>query len=599
MSAWMPTPSTSHSRSRQDGGRRCLPLVSHAWSAVAIACMVFTLSGCSLFRGDSEKDGALEDLLVVPDPPEKIGEAALPYGLTYARVQGVGAVKGLNRTGAPALPSEYRDRLIAEMKTHNVADPDGYLESDLTALVITEAIMSPGVKRGDRLDILVTVPSRSEVKSLQGGWLMPSRLQEMRRLDVVRSSNVAVTGTGPVLVRSLHDNSGEEMQRTATILGGGVAQVDRPVGLVIRPQYQHALLSREFAKVINQRFYFFDGSSRRGIATAREDDFIELDVLPRYEENVHRLIAVVRAMNVQPHAGGLRGQLESLDKKLKEPTTAADAALSLEAIGSDSVPLLVEALKTPDDEIRFYAAEALAYLDEAVAIEPLAELARTESAFRYPALKALQGMPQNAAAQALRGLMNDPNNEVRYGAFTALRKRPDSADLVGGQRFGDGYYLHTIPSTADPLVAVGLGHRPEIVMFGSSFPIELTESVISKGGIVMRDDGDGKISLSRFRVGEEDQTTSVPANIPAVCAGLSAMGAGYSDCVDVLSSLKANHALPARFAFDPSPRALRTYYRNEENFIDPSEPPSLAPHDITPPVPKEKTFFEKMSWWSE
>ncbi len=551
-----------------------------------------------MFKQDSDDQEGLKDLLTAPEPPDTIGQAAVPYGLTYARVQGVGAVKGLNSTGAPALPSELRDRLIAEMKTHDVATPETYLESKHTALVITEAIMPPGVKRGAKLDVNVQTPARTDVTSLQGGWLMPSRMQEMRRLDgAIRSSDVAVIGTGSVLVRGLHDGNGQEMMVEGRLLGGGTAQVDRPVGLVIRPKYQHVLLSAQFAKAINNRFFFFDGSTRRGIATPREDDFVEVDVLPRYEHNVHRLIAVVRSIPVKRPEGGLQQQLGDLARKLKEPTTAGEAALTLEAIGDDAVPVLVDALQTPNDEIRFYVAEALAYLDREEAIEPLKQLAIAEPAFRYPAFKALQGMPQRAVTDTLRTMLNESSNEVRYGAFVALRERSDARLVVGGQAFGDGFFVHSIPSTADALIAISLTKRAEIVVFGPQVAIELPESVISGGGIIIRETQPGQLRLSRFTPHQEDRVATVPANIASLCAGVASLGGGYSDCVDVLRVLKAEQAFAARMVFDPSPRPLRTYYRDEDQTAAPESRPSLGPQDITPAPEKPKSFIQRISWW--
>ncbi|WP_153555704.1 HEAT repeat domain-containing protein [Roseimaritima sediminicola] len=563
---------------------------------------VFTLAvvvsvvfgGCSSFRNKEDDNAAFKKLLTAPDPPSTIGEAAVPYGMTYARVQGVGVVNGLPRTGAPAIPSELRDRLIAEMKTHDVRAPEKYLESHSTALVVTEAIMPPGIKRGDVLDVGVRVPARSDVGNLSSGWLMPSRLQEIRRLDgTLRSSDVAVIGTGSVLVRGQHEGNGQEMMLEGTILGGGIAQVDRPVGLVIRPEYQHVLLSAQFAKNINRRFYFFDGSTRRGIATPREDDFVEIDVLPRYEHNVHRLIAVVRSISVDGDDQGLHERLGNLAEKLREPTTAAAAALSLEAIGPDAVPVLVEALQTSDPEIRFYVAEALAYLDHEAAIEPLTTLARSEPAFRHPALKALEGMPQPAATEALRALFNESSNELRYGAYTTLRSRPDAAGIVAGQRFGKAYSVHSLPSTAETLIAVSLFRRAEIVIFGTSPEVSLLRPAISRGGIVISPDAAGQLQLSRFVIDKEDRKATAPADVASVCAAVAALGGNYGDCVDVLRTLKAEDAIAARLAFDPAPRPLRTYYREEESGESDGSP-KLGPQDITPPPPKEPTLLEKL-----
>src|SRR5690606_18870285 len=142
------------------------------------------------------------------------------------------------------------------------------------------------------------------------------------------------------------------------------------LGLVIRPQYQHVEVSKALAGAINRRFYFFDGSTRRGIAKPTEDDYIEVDVHPRYREREERLMAVVQSITVAAESSSTQGRLVELASELRNPATAAEAALQLEAIGESAVPTLVEATTLENPELRFYAAEALAYLDRVESIQP-------------------------------------------------------------------------------------------------------------------------------------------------------------------------------------------------------------------------------------
>ena len=77
---------------------------------------------------------------------------------------------------------------------------------------------------------------------------------------------------------------------------------------------------------------------------------------------------------------------------LTNPATAADAALQLEAMGESAVPILIDALNSTNPELRFYAAESLAYLDRTEAVDALETAIRETAAFRHPSLLALQGM---------------------------------------------------------------------------------------------------------------------------------------------------------------------------------------------------------------
>jgi len=62
---------------------------------------------------------------------------------------------------------------------------------------------------------------------------------------------------------------------------------------------------------------------------------------------------------------------------LLDPITSAPAAIRLEALGKDGIDALHKGLAAEDEEVRFYAAEALAYLDDSAAAPPLGQLAET------------------------------------------------------------------------------------------------------------------------------------------------------------------------------------------------------------------------------
>ena len=68
---------------------------------------------------------------------------------------------------------------------------------------------------------------------------------------------------------------------------------------------------------------------------------------------------------------------------------------------TDATDILKEGATSTDAEVRFYAAEALAYLDVTEAVAPLAKAAIDERAFRIAALSALGSMEDGAASEAL------------------------------------------------------------------------------------------------------------------------------------------------------------------------------------------------------
>ena len=94
--------------------------------------------------------------------------------------------------------------------------------------------------------------------------------------------------------------------------------------------------------------------------------------------------------------------------------------MQLEAIGSEGAETLLKGIQSNDPEVRFYSAEALAYLDRREAAEPLGQIAREQPAFRVFALTALSAMQDFSAYEQLRDLLSLPSAETRYGAFRSL-----------------------------------------------------------------------------------------------------------------------------------------------------------------------------------
>ncbi len=547
-------------------------------SALSLACVVVPV-GCASWlgrNGNGDDTEHLQKLLHVPELPDLIRESAIPNGMQEIGIDGVAVVNQLPSTGGPAMPSIFRDRLLEEMKVNEVADPNEFLERDDNALVQVRGLIPPGARRGDMIDLQILTPPKTAATDLHGGWLLDTRMRHLQVLqNAVRSSDVMSVATGFILTRADHDGTDDPtLKVTGRILSGGVVQNDRKLGLVIRPEYQHTEVAKAIARAINSRFYFFDGSTRRGIAKPTEDDFVELDVHPRYREREHRLMAVVRAISVAPESSSTQARLVELAGRLRQPATAADAALQLEAIGESAVPTLIEATTLDNPELRFYAAEALAYLDRLEAIQPLIEGIRNEPAFRAPSLAALEGIDQTSVVAGLRELLDEPSLETRYGAMTVLRNRTDGRATFGAENVRGLFRLYQIKSDGSPAIIISLIRKPEVVLMGEVAPLPATMSMVGPGGIVIRplhatdgktaDAGAGRLRISRFRPGEPDVFTEVDASVAGLLKGITEVGGVYGDAVATLRMAKQQGILKDQLAFDPLPKSQRTYYRDED-----------------------------------
>lgn len=548
---------------------------------VLVIALLFA-TGCStLWPGKSEDPDAerLKELLKSPEPPDLVREAAIPRGLNTINVEGVAVVNGLPGTGGPADPSMLRDQLLEEMKRHDVKDPNQFLEQTETAMVRVEATIPPGAQRGDSVDLLVTTPPRSQVTNLHKGWLMDTRLRHQQMIQhSVRKSDVMVIGTGHVLTRANLQGANDETHKIeGRVIGGGRVQIDRKLGLILRPEYQHVKMSARLAAAINRRFYFFDGTTRRGIAKAAEDDYIEIDMHPRYRGQQARLMAIIGAISVKPESSETQQRLLELGKRLREPATAADAANQLEALGESAIPTLTAALETDNPELKFYAAEALAYLDRVESIAPLEAAIGSEPAFRYPGLAALEGIEQHHAVEALTRLLDQPSLETRYGAFCALRRRTDGRLSLAGKSVGSSFRLYKIASDGTPAIVVSTNETPEIVLLGALSPLAIPDFFFGSDGFLLKPEPSqpGQLRISRFQAGEPDQRVTVPNSLDQVIAAIVSIGGQYGDVITTLRKAKEAGFLKDQLAFDPLPRSLRTYYRDDptQKSDDESEEP--------------------------
>jgi hypothetical protein len=538
------------------------------WARPLAFVLAVTCSGCSSFWSDSspeaDREARMRKLMEIPEPPELIRDAAIAHGMSPLEIDGVGVVNGLAGTGGPADPSGYRDQLLEEMKRRDVVDPNHFLERPETAMVRVRATIPPGARRGDSVDIRLLAPKQSQVSDLHSGWLLDTRLRQQKVLqNAIRQSDVMGIGTGHVLTRADHTPGTDESLRIeGNVIGGGRVQVTRKLGLILRPKYKHAKLAKALADAINRRFFFFDGTTRRGIAKPLEDDYIELDVHPRYRANLPRMMEVVRAVGGEGVSSDTQARLTELAGRLGDPATAADAALQLESLGDSAVPTLIEGLSSSNPELRFYAAEALAYLDRIEAIDPLESSGREVPAFRYSALVALQGLDAQLAIDALRRLMNEPSLETRYGSFCAIRRRINGKRALGGQML-ESFWLYEVPSTAPAAVVVSLRESPEIVLLGSTSPVDIPIYLMAPGGLILKPETNrpDQLRISKFEADKVDQRAIVSNSVASMIRGIVDVGGGYGDVITVLRLAKDKGYLSDQLAIDPLPKSLRTYYR--------------------------------------
>lgn len=570
-----PTPTRACSAQARYERRQFLQL------AAGLATTGMATAGCARLTKNLRLQSPEDDLKATE--VRLIGDVAVPQGNLPQVVESVGLVTGLPGTGSDPPVSSERSLLIDEMQKRGVAYPNQVLASPETEMVLVRAYLRPGIQKGDHFDVELRVPTRSECTSLRGGWLMETRLRFMAELrNQVREGKTLALAEGAVLVDPTAEGERDRIKLTrGRVLGGGVAIESRKLGLIInRAEFQNVTTSAQIANAANQRFHTFTSGVKQGVATAENDKYIELTVHPRYKDNVERYLRVVRSLPLRETSAERMARLALLERQLLDHLTAAPAALKLEALGKEGVKALRKGIASNDLEVRFYSAEALAYLDETDAVAPLAEAAK-HRAFRAYALTALSAMDDYSAAEALRELLDVSSAETRYGAFRALWAMNNQDPLVRGESLGDQFSYHVLETKGPTMVHATRGFRAEVVLFGPDqrllTPCTLeagkTIQVISRGG--------DEVTISRFAVGEQDQKRVVSTRIDEVIREVVALGGTYPDVVQLLHQAKSRHNLESRFEIDALPQGGRTYDRS----TDGDEPDDDEHFVIANPLP--------------
>ncbi len=536
-------------------------LWSLLFSTVLIGCAEITS-----FRSQNPEDEDEINLEKQEVQTDYLSKMITIAGTQFSEVQCVGLVVNLKGTGGADPPSIYRSWLLDDMRRRNVRNPNQILDSPNTALVLVRAYIPPVVKKGDTFDVEVALPPNTDATSLRGGWLLECDLTEQAIVPgrAPLKGHRWAKAKGPILVSAgaTEDSPAAVLLKRGRVLGGGKAIKERTLGIHLQSEFRSFRNSQRVARRINQRFFGYKHSQRKGLATPKTDEYIQLDMHENYKNNHARFLQVIRQIAFRENSVQERGRIDRLLKSLQYPPTAAISALRLEAIGKNAIPFLKQALESPSLEVRFYAAEALAYLDDDSGVHDLIEAARQERAFRVYAFAALSTIDKPETFYGLRQLINEESVETRYGAVRALWTLDKNDPFIRGENMNDEFTLHVLPSSADPLVHVTRTHKAEIVVFGDDQRLQ-TPLALAAGSRIMINakSGSDTVVISRFQVGKEDQIREVSANVAEVIRAVAAMGASYPDVAQMLAEADAQYNLPGRLEVDALPQGGRVYIR--------------------------------------
>ena len=517
---------------------------------------------------------------------ECVGDLAYITNSGDTKLEGVGLVVGLDNTGADPPPSYYRSKLLDDMRKEGVENPNQILKSAQVSMVVVKMTVPPGVSPSDRLDAEVEVAPAGGTKSLAGGYLLRCRLRQVMLLGgAAKEGADAAVVQGPVLVEGSDDPT------KGRILGGARVKREAPHRLVLKDNRKSFRNSSMLEGVVNQRFPQTEGVNQRGSATAKTDEFLILKIPQVYHQNQDRFCRVVKLLPMVDSPGLRAERLAKWGKELQAPGTAGIAALKLEGLGGGAADTLKAALANDNAQVRFLAAESLAYLNDPAGAEQLARTAVEDLHFRAYALAALAAMDQPASHVKLRNLMDEPEVTVRYGAFNALRTLdkgdpflgqvrvldlPDEPDPDGAgdgmavaitrasaqKRKEDPFDLYLVDCEGPPMIHVARTRRCEIVVFGRGQQL-LTPVVLGTGPYLLNaSDGDDKVEVSRIvtsRLGDGDDKVAASLEMGDVLRRAANLGAKYPELVTILQAAERQKNLPGPLVVDALPGTSPVY----------------------------------------
>ncbi|MCI0377539.1 MAG: flagellar basal body P-ring protein FlgI [Gemmataceae bacterium] len=521
-----------------------------------------------------------------------IGEVTEVANMQPIQVSGFGLVTGLDGTGHSP-PGTWRTLLEQQLRKQRVENVKQLLDSPNNALVLVTAFIRPGSRKGEPLDVEVTLPPQSKASSLRGGYLQECVLRnhdstrnlspEYSGSDRLLQGHILGRAKGPLLVGIGNPDEPAEL-RKARIWGGGISFIERPIFLELKKddrstrianaiagrinlmfqddprrqqivqQNQRLLLLDDVTQQLNQKMeQNFSGSE---MARAVNREIVQIRVPIAYRLNTERYLRVARLAPLREAPEDQPKYRRRLQKMLLDPAETVRAALRLEALGKESMPALKAGLQHEHPLVRFTSAEALTYLGSAAGVDELARLTEQHQPLRLFGLMALAGLDESVCRQKLGEMLASEDVELRSGAFRALRLMDEFDVRLGGELLNQAFWLHKVAPGSAKLVHFAMGKRAEVVLFGDDITVSPVKVLAGPEFTVTIDTGDDRCTVSRISAHSGVARKQCSTRLEEVIRTMAELGASYPEVVDLLRKLSDEQALDCPVAINSLPQEI-------------------------------------------
>ena len=574
-------------------------LAKYSRLPVVFLMAIILMGGCQLIHRD--KKPKLKP--VKPYPLNRpLAEYASPgtSSRNHLLVSGFGLVYNLGDNGTVEVDSPHRRLVMEELKRMDVQNPSQWVDSQDTAIVLVQAKIPPGIRKGEPIDVEISLPTGSECRSLQGGILHKTVLTPMYDTgSLYKRGDIWASVEGAILLDPKIDKKNSQYEKRAILLGKAMCHFDRDFSLSLydegRNESQLATIATELTRRINQRFKI-EGEPT-GVAKAKSQPSVNIEVKmhPHYREAPNRYLAVIMSIRCFEHDTQQAQRLEDLRRELLDPEKTLAAALQLEALPAKmGAEILYDGLKSYNPDVRFYSAEALAYMHKPEIGTVLAEFARNDPEKRPAAIVALASMGSDLeAANNLIPLMESGEPDLRYGAFWALwRRTPDHPAIRAWPQDDYPYHYHVLPFDV-PLIHASTSRRSEIVLFSQNIPLNPFIGNAGKS-IVVNVLSPEQVEMIRVNPGRINETRLRPNSLDKVLEAIAELGGSYQDTLEFLTEADTPQqngvrALNCPFVIDGTQQEKeRSYYSAVYAENDQEDKPALM-------EPKKKSTFGKLN----
>ncbi|MDO5565427.1 MAG: flagellar basal body P-ring protein FlgI, partial [Planctomycetia bacterium] len=279
-----------------------------------VVCVVF--SACNKVPKNPMEE---EQKKVLSNKGRLVGDLAAPANMHLAKIQGVVLVKGLAETGANEPPSMYQQMVLKELQRDN--EKKGKAKEEIasmsTAIVVLESVVLPGARKGDRMDVEVSLPPGSEATSIEGGYVEKALLRQFYTSDTIHMGDkLGVAGGFVMLDSQLIEKKDPNAYKKGRIVGGAIATKSRPLWLVIKDGERTCGVAQRIEDVINNRFSYLRNGSKNKVAEAKAGAVrVNLIVPDEYHDNINRYVNVVCAISFFETPGELQDRISDLKAK--------------------------------------------------------------------------------------------------------------------------------------------------------------------------------------------------------------------------------------------------------------------------------------------